>query len=139
MRRTRKGAETRHGKTHMYRCNQCLTWKINTEFYVKDRATNRLDTTCKPCRIILHRIKNLGVTNEEYHDMLISQKSKCGVCKKRLYSRRYKAFAVDHCRKTGAIRGLLCTKCNTAIGLLEDNVEVMQRAIDWVKGIVRHS
>jgi hypothetical protein len=50
-----------------------------------------------------------------------------------LYSKRYKRFAVDHCHTSGKIRGLLCTNCNTAIGLLKDDPNALQRAIDWVK------
>jgi hypothetical protein len=50
-----------------------------------------------------------------------------------MYSKRYKRFAVDHDHITGRIRGLLCSACNTAIGLLRDSPIALQRAIEWVK------
>lgn len=69
--------------------------------------------------------------------MYTHQKGRCGICRKRLYSKRYKAFAVDHCHATGAIRGLLCTKCNTGLGQFDDSIENLHAAVDWLEGIVR--
>lgn len=128
---TPEGVET--GREDI-QCSVCMTLKPFKEFYVKDRKTGRLDSTCKACRIIQQRERNLGVTQAQYMKMHKAQQGRCGICHKRLRSRRYKAFAVDHCHKTGKIRGLLCTNCNTAIGLLKDDPERMQRAIHWIKG-----
>lgn len=61
--------------------------------------------------------------------MLDFQDGKCGVCRK---PENGKALAVDHCHETGRVRGLLCSKCNTAIGLLKDSRELLQRAERWV-------
>lgn len=128
---TPEGVET--GREEI-QCGVCMTPKLIKEFYVKDRKTGRLDSTCKACRIIQQRERTLGVTQVQYLEMHRQQKGRCGICGKRLRSRRYKAFAVDHCHITGKIRGLLCTKCNTAIGLLDDNPQRMFSAIRWVKG-----
>lgn len=40
---------------------------------------------------------------------------------------------VDHCHQTGKIRGLLCQKCNMALGLLNDSVEILETAIRYLK------
>ena len=129
-RNTREGVETRHGAHH--KCSSCETLKPASEFYKKDRL-GRLDGTCKSCRIIAQRQKTLGITEAEYREFYRRQSGKCGICQRRLYSKRYKRFAVDHCHKTGRIRGLLCTNCNTAIGLLRDCPVTLQRAIEWLK------
>jgi hypothetical protein len=42
------------------------------------------------------------------------------------------SLAVDHCHTTGTIRGLLCRKCNVGIGLLGDNIEGLQAALDYL-------
>jgi len=42
-------------------------------------------------------------------------------------------LVVDHCHSTGKIRGLLCHNCNRALGLMQDNVETLQNAIDYLK------
>ncbi len=60
--------------------------------------------------------------------MDISQDGKCAIC--RIVPSR--TMAVDHCHDTGAIRGLLCSNCNTGIGLLRDNPEILARAIIYL-------
>lgn len=130
---TLKGAETRRDALPINCCSICLKEKPISEFYVKDRSTGRPDATCKACRIIKQREKTLGVTQDDYLRMLTEQQGRCGICNKRLYSKRYKAFAVDHCHTTGRIRGLLCTKCNTGLGLFCDDPIALQRAIEWTK------
>lgn len=39
----------------------------------------------------------------------------------------------DHNHSTGEWRGLLCSRCNTAIGMFSDNVHLMQSAINYLK------
>lgn len=129
--RTHEGVETRHGEPYKS-CSVCETEKPETEFYKKDR-TGRLDSTCKACRISKNREKTLGVTDGAYWDMYKKQDGKCGICERRLYSKRYKSFCVDHNHATGAVRGLLCHNCNRAIGMLKDCPETIKRASEWVK------
>ena len=45
------------------------------------------------------------------------------------------ALALDHCHDTGVFRGWLCNKCNSAIGMLGDNVEGLQRAIAYLRNV----
>lgn len=129
---THEGVETRREALPTYFCVKCEQEKIASEYYLKDR-NGRRDTTCKACRIIAQREKTLGVTQEQYLEMFTQQKGRCGICNSRLYSKRYKAFAVDHCHDTGRIRGLLCTNCNTGLGLFKDDPVALQRAIEWTK------
>ena len=131
-RSTREGVETRHGEPTKL-CLCCNTEKPTSEFYKKDAKTDRLDGICKRCRIIKTREKTLGITEEQYWDIYHEQGGRCGICQSRLYSKRYKRFAVDHDHSTGRIRGLLCTNCNTALGLFKDCPTALNRAIDWVK------
>jgi hypothetical protein len=131
-RSTREGVETRHGEPTKL-CLCCNITKPTTEFYKKDAVGQRLDTTCKSCRIIKLREKTLGVTEQQYWDMYHKQGGRCGICQARLYSKRYKRFAVDHNHSTGEIRGLLCGNCNTGLGLFKDCPTALSRAIDWVK------
>ena len=132
-RNTRKGAETRRGALPTNSCSVCGETKDASEFYVKDRASGRKDTTCKACRIIQQRERTLGVTDADYKRMFKEQEGRCGICRNRLYSKRYKAFAVDHCHSTGRIRGLLCTHCNTGLGLFRDDPIALLRAVEWIK------
>lgn len=130
---THEGVETRREALPNYCCSVCSATKPESEFYVKDRETGRKDATCKACRIIQARERTLGVTQEDYLRMYTEQQGRCGICRKRLYSKRFKAFAVDHNHETGKIRGLLCGNCNTGLDLFKEDPIALARAIEWTK------
>jgi hypothetical protein len=46
---------------------------------------------------------------------------------------RIKAIAIDHCHKTGVIRGLLCSDCNTGIGKLKDDPKILRQAAEYLE------
>jgi hypothetical protein len=78
------------------------------------------------------KLKNqFRLTPQQYIDMYIFQNGKCTICQ--LYI-EYRGFFthVDHCHDKGNVRSLLCSNCNTALGLLKENIEVMHRAIAYV-------
>lgn len=58
-----------------------------------------------------------------YYSIKESQKSKCKVCG--VTETEVDKLHLDHCHKTGKIRGFLCGRCNMALGLLQDNVEII--------------
>lgn len=73
-----------------------------------------------------------GITITNYREMFDKQEGKCAICgthQRDLKSR----LAVDHDHYTNEIRGLLCNRCNPAIGLLEDDVERLEAAIAYLK------
>lgn len=72
-----------------------------------------------------------NITPEDYDTMFKGQGGKCKICGKRQSELR---LCVDHCHTTGIVRGLLCMKCNTAIGKLNDDPILTQRATDYLKG-----
>ncbi len=79
--------------------------------------------------------KAYGITLDQYNEMLSKQEGKCMICKSNnngFYNKKPKAFAVDHCHTTGKIRGLLCSDCNTGIGLLKDNIDLLNNAIKYL-------
>jgi hypothetical protein len=73
-----------------------------------------------------------GISYQEYLHMLDAQDNKCAICGTTDTGKR-KAFAVDHCHTCGEVRGLLCAQCNTAIGSLREDLNIIQRAMDYVK------
>lgn len=78
-------------------------------------------------------LKNYGITLDEYNGLLIKQNNECKICHKHITQSKH-AFAVDHDHDTGIVRGLLCSKCNSALGLFEDNANVLLSALIYLKG-----
>ena len=73
-----------------------------------------------------------GLTVEDYERMLKLQGGKCALCGALPPQGRNKHLAVDHCHKTGVIRGLLCYGCNGSLARIEDS-EWMNRANKYLK------
>lgn len=70
-----------------------------------------------------------GICEYTYEDFLIEQNFKCSIC---LTEINDKNKNVDHCHKTGHVRGILCTPCNTGLGLLKDDVNRLKKAIKYL-------
>lgn len=71
-----------------------------------------------------------GMDLGEYNARLTAQDNRCAICQKHV-SEMNKSLVVDHCHKTGKVRGLLCFSCNRSIAIL-DSPELMKRAIDYL-------
>lgn len=68
------------------------------------------------------------ITRDEYEALFNLQNGKCAICQTEIYSfdsptKFRRNTHVDHSHSNGKIRGLLCNKCNLALGLLNDNIE----------------
>lgn len=72
-----------------------------------------------------------NITFETYDELRNKQNGVCAVCKK--VCKSGKRLSVDHNHSTGRIRGLLCGKCNTALGLAEDSIERLYALIAYLK------
>lgn len=70
-----------------------------------------------------------GISVEEYDAMFKEQNGVCKLCYKE-HTRR--PLNVDHCHSTGKVRGLLCDKCNMALGLLNDDVKLIDKIKDYL-------
>jgi len=79
--------------------------------------------------------RNYGLSRDEHRRLLKAQNGVCAVCK--LPSRR--TLCVDHCHATLQVRGLLCDKCNTALGLFGDDSKRMRAAAAYVDRARRQS
>lgn len=73
-----------------------------------------------------------GIGIDEYEALLVAQGGRCAVCHGTDTGIRWACFAVDHDHNTGAIRGLLCRRCNVAIGLFEDTAEFLRSGADYL-------
>jgi hypothetical protein len=79
--------------------------------------------------------KNAGIKNmtyDRYLQMLDCQKSCCAICGGHQDKFKRK-LCVDHNHETGEARGLLCDACNGGIGKLRDSIELLEKAINYLK------
>ena len=102
-----------------------LNIEINREEYRKYRKWSKLKY-------------QYGLSKEQYETMVKDQDGKCAICKKEEKEKDGQRgtalnLSVDHCHKTGKVRGLLCRQCNIGIGRLQESIEVLQSAIDYLK------
>lgn len=75
-------------------------------------------------------INKFGITLDKYNQMVEAQNGVCAICGKEEIN---KALAVDHNHKTGEVRGLLCGKCNKALGFLDENIQSFRIAINYLQ------
>jgi hypothetical protein len=78
-----------------------------------------------------------GISLAKYNEMLELQDGVCKICKKEetaksRNSSKSRGLAIDHCHETGQVRGLLCTKCNTALGGFKDDPNLLKKAIEYL-------
>ncbi len=74
-----------------------------------------------------HLQYNYGLSIEEYDKMMGECNNSCLICKKQV------KLCIDHNHETGKIRGLLCKKCNTMIGMAGDSILLLQAAIGYLQ------
>lgn len=80
-------------------------------------------------------ITRYGITLEEATKLLIAQYGKCNICYTDISIEIGvpNTAHVDHCHSTGKVRGMLCSACNTGLGLFRDNQDNLVRAIEYLK------
>ena len=75
-------------------------------------------------------LRKYKVTLEDYERMLQEQDGKCAICEEVNFDR---SLAVDHDHVTGAVRQLLCSKCNIAIGFLRENPRIARNVATYLE------
>lgn len=74
-----------------------------------------------------HIKQHYGISAEEYKEMLINQGGGCKLCGRKPIKNR---LPIDHNHSTGKVRGILCTPCNRAVGILEHNID---KLVEYLK------
>jgi len=124
-------------------CSTCKVEKKYSEFNRHKSQPHGFGYCCKECLAKKHdpvkartkRIKKVfGITFDDYNRMLKSQNNRCAICDSTATgNRRHKNLNVDHCHTTGKVRGLLCHGCNAGIGSMKDDIEILKKAIAYLR------
>jgi len=136
-------------------CTKCKQEKDVSEFYPRTHSPDGYNPQCKACVNAQHKsyIKRKNAIkdalkadtrkdlNLKYHyrislgtyeDMLREQEGTCAICGKGPDDFE-RAFAVDHDHGSGKIRGILCPDCNRGLGGFHDNIELVDKALQYLK------
>jgi|SRR5579872_3723240 len=128
--RSKRGLDYRCKACHLAIARQCpsRTPEVRKQRYQKDKEKIR-NINLKYC---------FGIDLNEYNRMLEAQNFKCAICEKTKnenvgqYGKQLN-FSVDHDHVTLRVRGLLCTKCNSVLGLANDSIKILERSITYLK------
>lgn len=137
-------------------CTGCDQWKPWAEFGVRPRGRNGKKSRCLPCEAFRARedrvadpearakereyetrnagritdrrlMRTYGLTAEELAGLRERQNGKCAICN------RARALVVDHCHASGKARELLCSACNNALGMADDDTERLRTMIAYLE------
>lgn len=131
----------------MKTCTGCKEVKCLDEFSRHSGFKDGRNSRCKVCKTTAQKAgyksgqyakvpysykkqlkQRYGLTVEEYEAMLERCNGRCQICDSK------DKLNVDHCHATGAVRGLLCTSCNTGLGKLGDTREGLLAALRYLDG-----
>lgn len=120
-------------------CADCGDVLPTDEFHANNRNKSKLHSYCKNCAKKKYQSRwsycrdavaerKFGMEDGEYQHRLAAQGGVCAICRLPCT----KSLAVDHCHKTGVVRGLLCSGCNTALGRFHDDPRMLLRAAKYL-------
>ena len=101
-------------------CSSCAQEKPLSEFYWR-KDTQKHHNHCKTCHRDYQDVRRYGKS-------LKRENMPCEIC-----GDIKETLCIDHDHNTGEIRGLLCHNCNRGIGLLNDNIENLERAVLYLR------
>jgi hypothetical protein len=136
------------------RCSKCRKRKPIKDFSRDKSRPEGHQRFCKPCNTEnVRRIRSTpegrahhdflvwrkdleklyGLSPNEYYALVAKQNGCCAICGRPPIGRKHENLDVDHCHNTLKVRGLLCNPCNQGLGSFHDNVDILQKAIDYLK------
>lgn len=128
-------------------CKECGEEKDDSLFITTTSNTGKkyLRYLCKDCNNIRQRERyketdwwsrhlksKYGLTIEQYEELLSKSNHQCQMCE------ATENLCVDHDHETNEVRGILCKTCNTGIGFLKHNKEILNKGIEYLESSVRH-
>jgi hypothetical protein len=128
------------------KCTLCKADKPECDFYF-DTNSNRLRAECKDCqrkknrsRLVMHRDqrrvsdlkKRYNINIDDWNNLMTIQDNKCAICGEPPQNDN-RNLSTDHCHETGKVRGLLCRRCNMGIGYFKDNIDLLQKSIEYLR------
>lgn len=128
-----------------YQCRECRNkrhseWRKNNPDRIKELNEKHRETRRnyyqRPDVKLRNRMryieKTFGIKYSLYEELNEKQGGLCAICGREETSAANTYLAVDHCHATGIIRGLLCSACNIGIGLFREQIEILEKAKQYL-------
>lgn len=124
----------------MKECAYCKENKELSKFSKHPKRHDGLDHRCKDCvnkhskvwKKIDKEVRLSGEFDKEFNRL----NGKCPICESDMIKEQGKTHnnsaVIDHCHTLNIYRGILCRKCNQALGSLGDNIKALKRAINYL-------
>jgi hypothetical protein len=116
-------------------CSWCKQVKPIEEFGPNIRRKDKHHTYCRTCNNQRRQMNGLGqkrkkISREDYDKKLQEQNGLCAICHTHATRRN---LHLDHDHKTGEIRDFLCSGCNTALGQLKEDPEIIKSMLQYIE------
>jgi hypothetical protein len=107
-------------------CYRCKAWKPIAQFSMDRTRQGGRASICKPCNSKRSTRCRYGLSEEDLAAM--EADGACPICE-----RSGVPMEIDHNHETGAVRAILCSRCNSALGMFCESPELMLRAIAYLE------
>src|ERR1043166_3270839 len=132
-------------------CCTCKRELPVSEFWKDKHSHDGYLSQCKECAYETHKmflkarpeyaaermhkqaLAKLGLTLADYNRMYDEQDGCCAICKEPESGNKNQKLSADHCHESGVFRGLLCNRCNRAMGLFRDDPEILEAAANYLR------
>ena len=130
-------------------CRVCEKWKPLSQYYKDVTTPDKYSYVCKTCektekdkyrqkhrllcstRVKKHKLAKYNLTLQDYDQVRKKQKNKCAICGG--VNGRERRLCIDHNHKTNQLRGLLCDKCNVGLGCFNDDLFLLNKALQYLQ------
>lgn len=125
--------EAKPGPDTLKSCNTCGETKSRSSFHVFLGSVDGRSNKCVECYTKASRRRLYDISEEQFETMWRDQEGLCVICEDFLIPFGKGTCVIDHDHDTGKVRGLLCSRCNLAIGHLRDDPESCDRAAAYLR------
>jgi hypothetical protein len=124
------------------KCSKCSKIKSQSDFSLSKNRFDGLSIWCNDCLNIhkrahkSHVMYRYGINEFQYNVLLESQDGKCAICgneESRVCQGIVTPLCIDHNHKTHIIRGLLCHRCNSVLGFVGDDINLLRSLIRYLE------
>ncbi len=117
----------------MKKCSLCKKEKPKKYFNKYSNSSDGLQTYCRSCQKIDKALRRYNLEICDYNELI--KITNCQICNVELTSSVTPLATkrvIDHCHSSNIVRGVLCSHCNTGIGFLKEDINILNSAIEYI-------